>query len=58
MEKLYEILQIMQVIAEVREGESHIVRSPKDGAKIAATFIGDKDREVFLVMASTRKIEL
>jgi DNA repair protein RadC len=55
MEKLYEILQIKQVIAEVREGESHIVRSPMDGAKIAATFIGDEDREVFLVMCLNTK---
>jgi hypothetical protein len=49
MEKLYEILQIKQVVSEVREGENHIIRSPIDGAKIVAEFIGDEDREVFLV---------
>jgi RadC-like JAB domain len=55
MEKLYEILQIKQVISEVREGENHIIRSPIDGAKIAAEFIGDEDREVFLVMCLNTK---
>ncbi|UZJ77081.1 JAB domain-containing protein [Fictibacillus sp. KU28468] len=55
MEKLYEILQIKQVVAEVREGEIHIVRSPIDGAKIAAALIGEDDREVFLVMCLNTK---
>jgi DNA repair protein RadC len=55
MEKIYEILHIKQVIAEVREVECHIVRSPMDGAKITAELIGDEDREVFLVMSLNTK---
>jgi DNA repair protein RadC len=55
MEKLYEILQIKQVIAEVRERENHNIRSPINRAKIAAEFIGDEDREVFLVMCLNTK---
>ncbi|MBZ5753503.1 MULTISPECIES: hypothetical protein [Metabacillus] len=46
MEKVYEIQRIKQVIQEVEGGDSYIVRSPQDGADIAARFIGDEDREV------------
>lgn len=46
MEKVYEIQRIKQVIHEVEGGEKYIVRSPQDGANIAARFIGDEDREV------------
>ncbi|WP_179196070.1 JAB domain-containing protein [Bacillus sp. OV166] len=45
MEKVYEIQRIKQVIQEVEGGEHYIVRSPEDGAKIAAQFIGDDDCE-------------
>jgi DNA repair protein RadC len=50
MEKVYEIQRIKQVIQEVEGGEQYIVRSPENGAKIASQFIGDDDREVFIVM--------
>jgi DNA repair protein RadC len=55
MEKVYEIQRIKQIIQEVEGGEQYIVRSPEDGAKVAATFIGDEDREVFFVMCLNTK---
>ena len=55
MEKVYEIQRIKQVIQEVEGGEQYIVRSPEDGARIAAQFIGDDDREVFFVMCLNTK---
>jgi DNA repair protein RadC len=55
MEKVYEIQSIKQVIQEVEGGEQYIVRSPEDGAKVAANFIGDEDREVFFVMCLNTK---
>jgi DNA repair protein RadC len=55
MEKVYEIQRIKQVIQEVEGGEQYIVRSPEDGAKVAANFIGDEDREVFFVMCLNTK---
>jgi DNA repair protein RadC len=55
MKKVYEIQRIKQVIQEVEGGEQYIVRSPEDGAKVAATFIGDEDREVFFVMCLNTK---
>jgi DNA repair protein RadC len=55
MKKVYEIQRIQQVIQEVEGGEQYIVRSPEDGAKIAAVFIGDEDREVFFVMCLNTK---
>ncbi|WP_332633602.1 JAB domain-containing protein [Halalkalibacter flavus] len=55
MEKVYEIQRIKQVIREVEGGETFIIRSPEDGAKVAATFIGDEDREVFFVMCLNTK---
>jgi DNA repair protein RadC len=55
MKKVYEIQRIKQIIQEVEGGEQYIVRSPEDGAKVAATFIGDEDREVFFVMCLNTK---
>ncbi|QWC25111.1 DNA repair protein RadC (plasmid) [Bacillus haikouensis] len=55
MKKVYEIQRIKQIIQEVEAGEQYIVRSPEDGAKVAATFIGDEDREVFFVMCLNTK---
>lgn len=55
MEKVYEIQRIKQVIQEVEGGEHYIIRCPEDGAKIAAQFIGDEDREVFFVMCLNTK---
>jgi DNA repair protein RadC len=55
MKKVYEIQRIKQIIQEVEGGEHYIVRSPEDGAKVAANFIGDEDREVFFVMCLNTK---
>jgi DNA repair protein RadC len=55
MKKVYEIQRIKQIIQEVEGGEQYIVRSPEDGAKVAANFIGDEDREVFFVMCLNTK---
>lgn len=55
MEKIYEIQRIQQVIQEVEGGEEYIIRSPQDGANVAAKFIGDEDREVFFVMCLNTK---
>ncbi|MBT2710522.1 DNA repair protein RadC [Pseudomonas sp. ISL-84] len=55
IEKVYEIQRIKQIIQEVEGGEQYIVRSPEDGAKAAAKFIGDEDREVFFVMCLNTK---
>ena len=55
METVYEVVKIKQVIKEVEADETFIVRSPGDGAKVAARFIGDEDREVFFVMCLNTK---
>lgn len=55
METVYEVVKIKQVIKEVEADETFIVRSPEDGAKVAANFIGDEDREVFFVMCLNTK---
>lgn len=55
METVYEVVKIKQVIKEVEADETFIVRSPEDGAKVAASFIGDEDREVFFVMCLNTK---
>lgn len=55
METIYEIQRIKQVIKEVEGGDTIIIRSPHDAARIAAEFIGDEDREVFFVMCVNTK---
>ncbi|MDN4075955.1 JAB domain-containing protein [Fictibacillus terranigra] len=55
MEAVYEIQRIKQVISEIEGGEQYLVRSPQDGARVAASFIGDDDREVFFVMCLNTK---
>lgn len=55
MEKIYEVVRIKQVIKELEADEKYFIRSPRDGAKIAAHFIGDEDREVFFVMCLSTK---
>ena len=55
MKTVFEIQRIRQVIQEVEGGEHYIVRSPEDAAKVATTFIGDDDREVFFVMCLNTK---
>ncbi|MCM3113622.1 JAB domain-containing protein [Lederbergia lenta] len=52
MEMVKEIVRIKQ---EVVEGERFIIRSPDDAAKIATRYIGDEDREVFLVLVLSTK---
>jgi DNA repair protein RadC len=55
METVYEVVKIKQVIKEVEADETFIVCSPEDAAKVAASFIGDDDREVFFVMCLNTK---
>lgn len=55
METIYEVVRIKQVIKEVEADETFFIRSPQDGAKVAAHFIGDDDREVFFVMCLNTK---
>ncbi len=55
LEKIVEIVRIKQVIQEVEGHERYVIRSPHDAAKLAADYIGDEDREVFLVMALNTK---
>lgn len=54
METIYEIVKIKQVVME-SQLKSGLIRSPEDGAEIAYSFIGDDDREVFLVMCLNTK---
>lgn len=53
METIYEVVRIKQVVRELEGVET--VRSPQDVAKLAFDFIGDEDREVFLVMCLNTK---
>ncbi|CAI9387541.1 hypothetical protein BACSP_02026 [Bacillus sp. T2.9-1] len=55
METILEVVRIEQVIREAEEGVDYIIRSPEDGAKIASSFIGRDDREVFFVMCLNTK---
>ncbi|WP_408011328.1 JAB domain-containing protein [Pseudalkalibacillus sp. A8] len=55
METIYEIQRIRQVISEVEGRQTHIIRSPEDGARVATGFIGEDDREVFFVMCLNTK---
>jgi DNA repair protein RadC len=56
MEKIYEIVKIKQVIREVEEPSLQTkICSPDDAGKIAHYFIGDDDREVFLVICLNTK---
>ena len=55
MEKVYEVVRIKQVIKELEESETYVIRSPQDAAEVAAKFIGDEDREVFFVMCLSTK---
>lgn len=54
MEKLYEIVRIKQVINEV-ENEYGRIGSPDDASEIVYDFIGEDDREVFLVICLNTK---
>ncbi|MFG6121127.1 RadC family protein [Thalassobacillus sp. B23F22_16] len=54
METVYEIVRVKQVVME-SQVKNDIVRSPEDGADIAYDFIGEDDREIFLVMCLNTK---
>ncbi|MEK5394040.1 JAB domain-containing protein [Margalitia sp. FSL K6-0131] len=55
-QKIYEVVRIKQEIKECDRGlVLEKIKSPEDGAKIAASFIGDEDREVFLVICLSTK---
>ena len=55
METIFEVVKIKQVLRDVEVQQSMRIRSPQDAADIAASFIGDEDREVFLVMCLNSK---
>lgn len=55
LQKIYEVIRIKQVRNEIKASEKFIIRSPEDAAKVAAKFIGDEDREVFLVLCLNTK---
>lgn len=55
METIYEIQRIKQVVKEVELNNAEIIRSPDDCADIARSYIGDEDREVFLVLCLNTK---
>ncbi|CAG9622792.1 RadC family protein [Sutcliffiella rhizosphaerae] len=55
MKTVYEVVSIKQIIKEVKTDEAFIIRSPEDGAKVAASFIWNEDREVFFVMCLNTK---
>lgn len=54
METIYEILRIKQVAIKT-EIENKVIFSSKDAAAIAASFIGDEDREILFVMCLNTK---
>jgi DNA repair protein RadC len=59
METIYEVVRIKQIIREVTEQKFETrIASPDDAFKIATHFIGDDDREVFLVMCLNTKNEV
>lgn len=55
MEKIYEIVQIKQIVKEAELKQVDLIRSPDDGADVARQCIGNDDREVFLVMCLNTK---
>lgn len=55
METIYEIQRIEQVVKEVDLINAEIISSPDDCADIARSYIGDEDREVFLVLCLNTK---
>ncbi|MCM3227712.1 JAB domain-containing protein [Terribacillus saccharophilus] len=55
LQTIYEVVRIKQVFTESEGLEVTTIRSPHDGAIVASSFIGDEDREVFLVIALNTK---
>ena len=54
MEKIYEIVQIKQVVKEAVLNQVDVIRSP-ERADVARHYISDDDREVFLVLCLSTK---
>ena len=53
---IFEVVRIKQEIRETTEGyDNFIIRSPYDAQELAANYIADEDREVFLVMMLNTK---
>lgn len=53
---IFEVIRIKQVISETKElYENYVIRSPFDAQELAASYIADEDREVFLVMMLNTK---
>ncbi|MDQ0271151.1 DNA repair protein RadC [Cytobacillus purgationiresistens] len=53
---IFEVVRIKQEIKETTAPfASYIIRSPQDAQELAASFIADEDREVFLVMMLNTK---
>lgn len=53
---IFEVVSIKQEIRETKEGyDNFIVRSPQDAQELAADFIANEDREIFLVMMLNTK---
>lgn len=54
---LEKVMEVMTIKQEVKEGFANapIVRSPDDAYEVAKEYIGDKDREHFLVMMLNTK---
>lgn len=55
LENVYEVVRIKQQTRKLKASEKYVIYSPQDAAKVAAKFIGDDDREVFLVMCLNTK---
>ncbi len=57
--ELSTIIEVIRIKQEVREEmvalEQTVIRSPEDASQIGASFIGDDDREVFLVIMLNTK---
>ncbi|WP_110925915.1 JAB domain-containing protein [Bacillus massiliglaciei] len=54
LELMNEIVRIKQEVREI-EGNRFIIRSPQDAAEISTKYIGEEDREVFLVLVLSTK---
>lgn len=57
LEKIFEVVRIKQVTAET-DAVREVIRSPENAAAVATKYIGDEDREVFLVLVLNTKNEV
>ena len=59
LESIFEVVRIKQEIREAKEAfAAYKITSPMDAEKLAASYIADDDREVFLVMLLNTKNEV